>query len=197
MKINEKNLCYFATSPPVDREGWLQKRGDVNKSWQRRYFVLKGNLLFYFEKKGDREPLGVIILEGCTIGEWQSNCMLARIVEQMLLICRFDFRIGRRGRAILFPNCISWHQQSNIFPQCRITRDVSTRVQWVIQFRVRIINVLSIGRMERWMKALTCAGYEYMKLMVAELQRQLDEIEVCKGNFVYFICPIMWTSRMS
>lgn len=69
MKINEKNLCYFATSPPVDREGWLQKRGEINKSWQRRYFVLKGNLLFYFEKKGDREPLGVIILEGCTIGE--------------------------------------------------------------------------------------------------------------------------------
>lgn len=69
MKINEKNLCYFATSPPIDLEGWLQKRGEMNKSWQRRYFVLKGNLLFYFEKKGDREPLGVIILEGCTIGE--------------------------------------------------------------------------------------------------------------------------------
>lgn len=67
MKINEKNMCYFATSPPIDREGWLQKRGDVNKSWQRRYFVLKGNLLFYFEKKGDREPIGVIILEGCTV----------------------------------------------------------------------------------------------------------------------------------
>lgn len=69
MKINEKNLCMFAVTPPVDREGWLLKRGEVNKSWQRRYFVLKGNLLFYFEKKGDREPLGVIILEGCTIGK--------------------------------------------------------------------------------------------------------------------------------
>lgn len=33
--------------------------------------------------------------------------------------------------------------------------------------------------MEQWMKALTCAGYEYMKLMVSELQRQLDEIEGC------------------
>lgn len=31
------------------------------------------------------------------------------------------------------------------------------------------------------MKALTCAGYEYMKLMVSELQRQLDEIEGTKG----------------
>lgn len=35
--------------------------------------------------------------------------------------------------------------------------------------------------MEQWMKTLTCAGYEYMKLMVAELQRQLDEIEGTKG----------------
>lgn len=31
--------------------------------------------------------------------------------------------------------------------------------------------------METWMKALTCASYEYKKLMVAELQRQLEEIE--------------------
>lgn len=38
--------------------------------------------------------------------------------------------------------------------------------------------------MEVWMKALTCAGYEYMKLMVAELQRQLDEIEDTKGKFI-------------
>lgn len=69
MKINEKNLSAFAVSAtPVDKDGYLSKRGEVNKNFQRRYFVLKGNLLFYFEKKGDKEPLGVIILEGCTIG---------------------------------------------------------------------------------------------------------------------------------
>lgn len=44
-----------------------------------------------------------------------------------------------------------------------------------------LIKVIFISRMEMWMKALTCAGYEYMKLMVAELQRQLDEIEDAKG----------------
>ena len=37
------------------------------QAFQKRYFVLKGNLLFYFERKTDREPIGVIILEGCTI----------------------------------------------------------------------------------------------------------------------------------
>lgn len=31
--------------------------------------------------------------------------------------------------------------------------------------------------MEMWMKALTCASYDYMKLMVQELQRQLEEID--------------------
>lgn len=33
------------------------------------------------------------------------------------------------------------------------------------------------------MKALACAGYDYMKMMVAELQRQLDDIE---GTFKVF-----------
>ena len=80
MKINEKNLCAFASSAtPVDREGWLDMRGEVGKSYQRRWFTLKGNLLFYFEKKGDKEPIGVIILEGCTIGNNQNSrvfCLL-------------------------------------------------------------------------------------------------------------------------
>lgn len=31
--------------------------------------------------------------------------------------------------------------------------------------------------MEQWMKALACASYDYMKLMVTELQRQLDVVE--------------------
>lgn len=31
--------------------------------------------------------------------------------------------------------------------------------------------------MESWMKAVTCASYDYMKLMVSELKRQLEEID--------------------
>jgi len=68
MKINEKNLAAFATSGnQVDREGYLMKKGEGQKSYTKRWFILKGNLLFYFEKKSDREPIGVIILEGSTI----------------------------------------------------------------------------------------------------------------------------------
>ncbi|XP_058442987.1 sesquipedalian-1 [Malaya genurostris] len=133
MKINEKNLCMFATSPPVDLEGWLNKRGEINKSWQRRWFVLKGNLLFYFERKGEREPLGMIILEGCTV------------------------ELAEEGEQYCFQ--IIFHGPNN---------------------RTYYLSTESQGNMEQWMKALTCAGYDYMKLMVAELQRQLDEIEGCK-----------------
>lgn len=43
--------------------------------------------------------------------------------------------------------------------------------------RTYYLSTESQSNMEQWMKALTCAGYDYMKLMVAELQRQLDEIE--------------------
>jgi len=68
MKINEKTLVsYCVSNTPSDREGWLVKRGEVNKAFQKRWCVLRGNLLFYSERQGDREPLGVIILEGCTV----------------------------------------------------------------------------------------------------------------------------------
>lgn len=68
MKINEKNMVAFATSAtPIDREGWLNKRGEMNRGYQRRWFVLKGNILFYFDRRGDKEPMGMIVLEGCTI----------------------------------------------------------------------------------------------------------------------------------
>jgi hypothetical protein len=30
--------------------------------------------------------------------------------------------------------------------------------------------------MEEWMKAVTCASYDYMKVMVIELQKQVDEL---------------------
>ncbi|CAB3239256.1 unnamed protein product [Arctia plantaginis] len=130
MKINEKNLCAFASSAtPVDRDGWLDMRGEVGKSYQKRWFVLKGNLLFYFDKKGDKEPVGVIVLEGCTIELTEEEAYSFKIVFQC-----------ENGR----------------------TYYLCTNSQ---------------ASMETWMKALACASYDYMKLMVSDLQRQLDEAQ--------------------
>lgn len=68
MKLNDRNLANFAVcSSPIDKEGYLSKRGSLNQSYQRRWFVLKGNLLFYFERKRDKEPVGVIVLEHCSV----------------------------------------------------------------------------------------------------------------------------------
>lgn len=99
MKINEKNLCAFASSAtPVDRDGWLDMRGEVGKSYQKRWFVLKGNLLFYFDKKGDKEPVGVIILEGCTIG--RNILYILYSILAIKLIILYIYRTPKR----LFPN---------------------------------------------------------------------------------------------
>lgn len=54
--------------------------------------------------------------------------------------------------------------------------------------RSYILGADSQEVMEQWMKALACAGYDYMKLMVAELQRQLDELE----GFYIIHYPRFW-----
>ncbi|KAG2463698.1 SESQ1 protein, partial [Polypterus senegalus] len=74
MKLHEKPLIRYATSKtPVDKEGHLYKKGERNTSYQKRWFILKGNLLFYYDKRSDREPLGVIVLEGCSVQLCESN----------------------------------------------------------------------------------------------------------------------------
>ena len=68
MKINEKHLIAFVSgSAAIDKQGFLNKRGELNRAFQRRWFVLKGNLLFYFERKTDAEPIGVIVIDGCSV----------------------------------------------------------------------------------------------------------------------------------
>lgn len=135
--INAKGLTRFANSGgPPEKEGFLLKRGDVNKGFQKRWFVLKGNMLFYYEKRGDKEPAGVVILEGCTIE--LSEC------ED---VDNYAFQISFPGSAT----------------------------------RTYILSAESQEEMENWMKALSCAPYDYVKLIVAELQNQLQEVSA-SGN---------------
>lgn len=74
MKIDEKVMCYFESSDtPVDKEGYLYKKGEIKTSYQKRWFVLKGNLLFYKDKPSERDLIGVIVLEGCTVQLCESD----------------------------------------------------------------------------------------------------------------------------
>ncbi|XP_044515743.1 sesquipedalian-1-like [Gracilinanus agilis] len=70
MKLHRKPVLSYlrgtgARAP--DREGILLKKGTRNPSYQRRWFILRGNLLYYLEKRRDRTPLGLILLDNCQV----------------------------------------------------------------------------------------------------------------------------------
>ncbi|KAF3704438.1 Sesquipedalian-1 [Channa argus] len=75
MKIDEKIVIRYCESgnSRVDKEGYLYKKGEIKTSYQKRWCFLKGNLLFYKERPVDRDVIGVIVLEGCTVQLCESE----------------------------------------------------------------------------------------------------------------------------
>uniref|UniRef100_A0A1B6DPL7 Serine/threonine-protein phosphatase n=1 Tax=Clastoptera arizonana TaxID=38151 RepID=A0A1B6DPL7_9HEMI len=65
MEFNKNHLTVYSNLPQADYEGWLSKQESTK--FLKKWFSLKGNILFYFQKSSDKEPLGIIILEGCSI----------------------------------------------------------------------------------------------------------------------------------
>ncbi|XP_028313382.1 sesquipedalian-1 [Gouania willdenowi] len=131
MKLNERSVAHYATcdSPP-DKTGFLFKKGERNTSYHRRWFVLKGNMLFYFEERDSREPIGVIVLEGCTVELCES-------AEEFAFAVKFD----------------------------------------CAKARVYKMAAESHAAMESWVKALSRASFDYMRLVVKELEDQLEELQ--------------------
>lgn len=139
MKLNERSVAHYATcdSPP-DKTGFLFKKGERNTAYHRRWFVLKGNMLFYFEERDSREPIGVIVLEGCTVELCEST-------EEFAFAIKFE----------------------------------------CAKARVYKMAAENQAAMESWVKALSRASFDYMRLVVKELERQLEEIhEAAGGGFV-------------
>ncbi|XP_028406785.1 rho GTPase-activating protein 24-like isoform X2 [Dendronephthya gigantea] len=44
--------------------GWLTKQGGLLKVWRRRWFEIKGDILYYYKEQGDGRPLGEVMLPG-------------------------------------------------------------------------------------------------------------------------------------
>ncbi|CAB3998928.1 rho GTPase-activating 24 isoform X1 [Paramuricea clavata] len=44
--------------------GWLTKQGGLLKAWRRRWFEIKGDILYYHKEQDDGRPLGEIMLPG-------------------------------------------------------------------------------------------------------------------------------------
>ncbi|XP_074212395.1 sesquipedalian-1 isoform X1 [Camelus bactrianus] len=130
MKLNERSLAFYATcDTPADNEGFLYKKGGRHAAYHRRWFVLRGNMLFYFEDAASREPVGVIILEGCTVE-------LVEAAEEFAFAVRFA---GARARTY-------------------------------------VLAAESQAAMEGWVKALSRASFDYLRLVVRELERQLEAV---------------------
>ncbi|KAM9744323.1 sesquipedalian-1-like isoform 1-T2 [Menidia menidia] len=136
MKLNERSVAHYATcdSPP-DKTGFLFKKGERNTAYHRRWFVLKGNMLFYFEERDGREPIGVIVLEGCTVELCES-------AEEFAFAIKFE----------------------------------------CAKARVYKMAAESQAAMESWVKALSRASFDYMRLVVKELERQLEEFLEAAGG---------------
>ncbi|NXS69699.1 SESQ1 protein, partial [Pandion haliaetus] len=130
MKLNERSLAFYATcDSPADNAGFLYKRGERHTAYHRRWFVLKGNMLFYFEERESREPVGVIVLEGCTVELCDS-------AEEFTFAIRFG---GTKSRTY-------------------------------------VLAAESQAAMESWVKSLSRASFNYMRLVVRELEKQLEEM---------------------
>ncbi|NWT52844.1 SESQ1 protein, partial [Erythrocercus mccallii] len=130
MKLNERSLAFYATcDSPADNSGFLYKRGERHTAYHRRWFVLKGNMLFYFEERDSREPVGVIVLEGC-------NVELCDSTEGFAFAIHFG---GTKSRTY-------------------------------------VLAAESQAAMESWVKSLSRASFDYMRLVVRELEKQLQEM---------------------
>ncbi|KAK2513059.1 Arhgap25 [Columba guinea] len=61
---------------PLERPlktGWLKKQRSIVKNWQQRYFVLKGQQLYYYKDEDDAKPQGCLALLGSTVKDVASN----------------------------------------------------------------------------------------------------------------------------
>lgn len=149
MKLNERSVVHYATcGVPPDKCGFLLQKSERSGTFHRRWCVLKANLLFLFEERGRREPLGLVVLEGCTVELCESE--------------RVDFA-------------------------------------FVVRFGPSHTHTLAAdtqAEMEEWAKALARASFQYLRLVVRELEKQLEEAQkkqeetaVGSGGEGHTLCP--------
>ncbi len=60
-------------SEDILHSGYLKKQGGAFKTWQRRWFVLAGDHLYYYNKEDDTRPLGAIPLRNNKVEKHPHN----------------------------------------------------------------------------------------------------------------------------
>ncbi|XP_053195608.1 rho GTPase-activating protein 24 [Scomber japonicus] len=59
--------------PSVIKCGWLRKQGGFVKTWHSRWFVLRGDQLYYYKDEEETKALGTIFLPGNKVTEHPTN----------------------------------------------------------------------------------------------------------------------------
>nr|KAF6294102.1 Rho GTPase activating protein 22 [Pipistrellus kuhlii] len=54
---------------PVLKAGWLKKQRSIMRNWQQRWFVLRGDQLFYYKDEAEAKPQGHISLQGTQVAQ--------------------------------------------------------------------------------------------------------------------------------
>ncbi|XP_078498829.1 rho GTPase-activating protein 22 isoform X1 [Lissotriton helveticus] len=77
--MGDHNSSFSSRVPspsPMDRvlkSGWLKKQRNIMKNWQQRWFVLRGDQLFYYKDEDETKPQGCIQLQGNQVTELIPN----------------------------------------------------------------------------------------------------------------------------
>ncbi|KAI8149823.1 hypothetical protein BJV82DRAFT_584771 [Fennellomyces sp. T-0311] len=103
-----------------EHEGWLHKQGDKYKTWNKRWFVLKGPHLFYFKSPKDVRMKGIINLRGYRI-----------VVDESIHSGKYSFRAQHdRERTFCFYTDTeeSMRKWIQVLIKTTIARDISTPV---------------------------------------------------------------------
>ncbi|XP_077170860.1 sesquipedalian-1-like [Paroedura picta] len=119
---------------PPDRQGLLYKKSSRSSSYHAYWCTLWGNLLFYQERGGDRDPPKLIVLEGCIVELRESTSE------------PYAFEIS-------YP-CVSPGSHS---------------------YQMAAGNQESL---EGWVRALSTAGFGYLRALSAELEGQFQTLKL-------------------
>ncbi|XP_053219615.1 sesquipedalian-1-like [Podarcis raffonei] len=116
-----------------DRQGLLYKKSIRTASYRPCWCELWGNILFCRDQSGDRGPLRLIILEGCTV-ELQESASEPHTFE------------------ISYPNGVPGARSYKMAAESQET-------------------------MEGWVRALSTAGFCYLRALVTELEGQFQMLK--------------------
>ncbi|KAL7982122.1 hypothetical protein Chor_001179 [Crotalus horridus] len=64
--------------------GWLRKQGGFVKTWHTRWFVLKGEQLYYFKDEDEAKPLSLAMQ--CKV--WEFYKVRARYLRALACLCK-------------------------------------------------------------------------------------------------------------